>query len=168
MNIETALALIVAIITLLSTTLNTFLTKRYELSMKKLELKQKHLETNYANSLEVFQVFVSETTKILDHINNKTEPMAEDIQRFEVACIACYLFLNAADRKEFQNFRVEVKLKLGYEDPREYNIGQMLVPLASLQFRYKAGQLLFSSFNNCLNIANRELVSLTEQLKELT
>ncbi|MCT1190965.1 hypothetical protein EFL98_00105 [Lactococcus lactis] len=170
MNIESVLALCVAIITLLSGVFVAFINKKYELSTKKLELKYRQLETNYNNSLEVFQSFVAHSTKIMDFISVNEKPTSADLQNFESACMSCYLFLDDNSRKDFQDFRVEVKIKLGYKDPRAksiYGITTELLNTINTGTMTIPADNIYTRFNKCLNTANSKLESISKQLLEV-
>lgn len=169
MNIESVLALIVAIITLLSGVFVAFINKKYELSTKRVELKYKQLETSYNNSLEVFQSFVSHSTKIMDLLSVGEKPTSIDLQNFESSCLSCYLFLDENSRKDFQDFRIEVKIKFGYKDPRAkhlYGVTNELLKSVTLSSSLTIpADTLFTLFNKCLNTANSKLESISKQLQ---
>ncbi|MGO3616925.1 MAG: hypothetical protein ACTIN1_01710 [Pseudolactococcus laudensis] len=168
MNTQVNLALIVTLVTILSTIASSWINKGYEMKSKKLELKYKHIETTYIKSLEVFQNFVSQSTKIIDYIDNGNKPNSKEIQDFENSCISCYLFLNENDRAAFQEFRIEIKNRLGYKDPRYGHPFAALSILAAARYlSVTKEERIFSSFNKCINATNKTIESLSSQLKEI-
>lgn len=167
---ELTLALIVTLITLLSTIFSTVITKYSDLKMKKMDIKFNLMNSNYANSLEVFQNFVSHSSSLLDKINAGLKPDENEINQFDQSCVACLLFLDEDSRQLFQSFRIEVKIKLGYSDPREIDVLNTMANLSSLYKRatvVKPENPLYSLFNKCLNIASKRIESITTDMKDI-
>ncbi|HFI0621405.1 TPA: hypothetical protein ACGO3V_000873 [Streptococcus suis] len=114
----TYLSLLIALMTIIIPGVTTWISKRYDLSLKMLELtKEGHFKT-YNRAYFVFQEFIEQSGKIVAIIDSGETPSSKDIQKFESTALKCLIFLPESDRKQFDSFRITVKIKLGQADPR--------------------------------------------------
>lgn len=169
------LAFLVVLTSLLSPVFTAYLNKKIELKLKMLEIYKENHNKNYNRILYTFQNFIEESGKIIASLDSEHSPTNKEIQRFESACLKCLIFLDEAERKEFDDFRITIKKKLGVSDPRgyyhpfsaRYMTKVMQKAASSLYSTNKINvEKSYISFNKCIMITNRKLSELQLMQKE--
>lgn len=181
MKIDTTVSFsfVIAFVALLSPIITSYLSKKYELKLKMIELKKGTLTDSYNRMFGVFNNFTDSSYSLmfnLEEIKQNKEAFESVLEAFEKSVNQCLLILNESERRTFESFRILIKTELGYEDPRpkvKSFLPQSLFisnyntfPFSQLE---KEGDKVYLHFNKCLEIANRKLINLEqEELSLLT
>ncbi|MEI4336643.1 hypothetical protein [Streptococcus suis] len=167
----TYLSLLIALMTIIIPGLTTWISKRYDLSLKMLELTKEGHSKTYNRAYFVFQDFIEQSGRIVAIIDSGDAPSSKDIQKFESTALKCLIFLNKEDRERFDSFRIAVKIKLGQADPRgtPTPLEQSANFLASM-FRGVFTRVdiddLYSEFNQVIPILTNRLIELEKVQKQ--
>lgn len=167
----TYLSLLIALMTIIIPSVTTWISKRYDLSLKMLELtKEGHFKT-YNRAYFVFQEFIEQSGKIVAIIDSGETPSSKDVQKFESTALKCLIFLPESDRKQFDLFRITVKIKLGQSDPRgtptpfEQSISA-LTNVSGIIFSRADIDDLYKEFNQVIPILTNRLTELEKVQKQ--
>lgn len=142
--------------------------------MRTAELKKESLSVSYNRMYETFKQFLTDSSVVILRFDSERKPTISEFKMFESSCLSCFLFLNEGERKAFQDFRILIKMKMGYDDPRpksflELTFGSALYPSRSIlkAISGSSGDELFVSFNKCISIANQKLDKVTQEESQL-
>lgn len=171
-------SLLIAIFALMSPVITSYLTKKYDLQLKLIELKKGTLTTSYSRTFDIFSNFTDSAyilMSVLYQAKKDLEFFDDIIEDFEKSTNQCLLILDESERKTYESFRIMLKTELGFEDPRPKYKSNLTVPLQfstrinPFHTLEKEGDKVYIEFNKCLTIANKKLSSLEqEELSILT
>lgn len=165
------LAFLVTLVSVIAPILTSTINKRYELKLRSAELKKESLTTNYERMYSTFKTFLTNASIVVLRFDSEKKPLISEFKQFESSCLECFLFLNEEERNAFQDFRILVKTKMGYDDPRpRYGISQTLFSqletIASLAY-VNRGDETFKKLNRCIDIANEKLEKVSQEELQL-
>lgn len=168
-------ALFIGLSAIFTPMLSTWIIRKYDYKLKKIELQKDFLDNSYSKVIESLQDFVINSGKILSRIDSSQQPSRDEIQNFEASCLKCLLFLEENERNQFQEFRILVKLRFGHSDPRgkRSTIFSKTSTRTLNQLQSALGIIpedeVYSAFNKCITIAVTKLKTLElQQNKTLT
>ena len=174
MDSTITLAFLVTLISIISPVMTSIINKSYDLKVKSAELRKESLSVSYDRMYETFKTFLVDSSVVILQFDSDNKPTIEEFKKFESSCLSCFLFLNENERKIFEDFRILIKMKMGYDDPRPktvlqlawgYDIYKAHAALEALSG--KKGDELFVSFNKCISIANQKLDKVTQEESQL-
>lgn len=167
MDSTITLAFFVTLVSVISPIITSIINKRYELKLRSAELKIESLSSNYERMYSTFKEFLTNSSVVILRFDSEMKPTIQEFKQFESACLECFLFLDEDERSSFQAFRILVKTKMGYADPRPKNIfSESLTTKVNtiLSLAYiSSGDEMFKKFNLCIDIANKKLEKISQE-----
>ncbi|MCQ9211849.1 MULTISPECIES: hypothetical protein [unclassified Streptococcus] len=150
--------------------------RKTELKSKMLDIYKENYHKRYNREYYIFQDYIEKSGVIITKLDSYQRPTTDEIQTFESASLKCLIFLDDNERTKFDTFRIAVKKSLGIDDPREKKtplhpeyfkeIQQAFANLAYISRKTIVVNPIYSSFNDCINIAAQRLATIEEEEQE--
>lgn len=162
-------------VSLISPMIVAYIQRRTELKSKMLDIYKENYSKRYNREYYIFQDYIEKSGIIIAQLDSMQRPSISEIQIFESASLKCLIFLDDNERTKFDAFRIAVKKSLGIDDPREKKtplhpeyfkeIQQAFANLAYISRKTIVVNPIYSSFNDCINIAAQRLATIQAEEK---
>lgn len=165
-------SLIVLGASLLSPIFSAFIERKTRLKSKLIDVYTDTYSKQYNRQYNAFQDFIERSGEMIAALATEIPPTPEEIQAFESACLKCLIFLDKGERNKFDTFRITVRIRLGYDDPRgepspAERMFQNLVPKILGDFTERTNvDSIYSEFNTCIRISSQKLANLNKEEQE--
>lgn len=150
--------------------------RKTELKSKMLDIYKENYNKRYNREYYIFQDYIEKSGVIITKLDSNQRPSISEIQIFESASLKCLIFLNVPERAKFDAFRIAVKKSLGINDPRERKtpihpeyykeLQQAFANYVAYTKKTIIVNPIYSSFNDCINIAAQRLATIEEEEQE--
>lgn len=151
---------------------SAFIERKTRLKSKLIDVYTDTYSKQYNRQYDAFQDFIERSGEMIAALATEISPTPDKIQSFESACLKCLIFLDDKERQEFDNFRISVRLKLGYTDPRGEPSQLEKTFLNVVNAHTKAitswgartdVDSIYLAFNDCIKISSQKLANLDKE-----